>query len=130
MSGIYIASTVELGPRWVEYKEAGWPIVSSWIYEADAGQVENWADLWRRCVDESKCADGLILIAEGTHRPTGSMIEVGAALASNVPVAIVGDPKFMGSARNHPGVIGVYESVESAFQALGAVQGDGRSTDS
>ena len=91
MSGIYIASRVELGPRWIEYKEAGWPIISSWIYEADGGQVENWVDLWRRCIDESKHADGLIIILEEPHRPIGSMIEVGAALGSGVPVAVVGD---------------------------------------
>ena len=87
--GIYIASKIKHAPIWRALRDKGIPIISSWIDEAEPGQTEDFADLWTRCINEASHAGALILYAEEGEVLKGAYIEVGAALASKVPVFLV-----------------------------------------
>ncbi|NNU70397.1 hypothetical protein G9X67_34670 [Rhizobium sp. WYCCWR 11152] len=93
--GIYIASKTKHAQRWRFLRDyIGEPIISTWIYEAGAGESGDLADLWRRCILEASTAQLLILYREPDEVLKGAWIELGAALASGVPVFAVGIEEF------------------------------------
>lgn len=99
-AGIYVASKSELGPMWADKRDRrGFPIISTWIDECGEGETEDLADLWLRCITEASTCDALVAY----HRPgdvwKGAFIEIGAALAGDIPVFVAGDPP--GSWVNH-----------------------------
>lgn len=102
--GIYVASKVKHVQIWKAYRKAGYPIVSTWIDEAGAGESQNLSDLWKRCIREASMA-GAFVLYRALGRPEfgstfppdelkGAWIELGAALASDVPVFAVGIEEF------------------------------------
>lgn len=92
MKTVYVASRASLPARsamWRQYRDAGVPIVSTWIDEAGEGETESFAELWDRILLEIKTADRLVLYAEQEDFPLkGAFIEVGAAIALGKPVTI------------------------------------------
>lgn len=92
MEPIYIASRASLPERsamWRRYRDAGVPIISSWIDEADEGATEDFGKLWERIVEEIRAAARLVLYVEPTDFPLkGAFVEVGAALLAGKPVTI------------------------------------------
>ena len=88
--GIYMASKAIHGPRWRKLRDAGWPIVSTWIDEAEAGRTTDWAGLWDRCADEPARAAVTVLYAEDDETLKGALVEVGAALSHGRKVIVVG----------------------------------------
>ena len=80
----------------------GIPIISSWIDEAEVGQTEDFADLWTRCIDEASHAGALIAYMEDGEVFKGAFIEIGAALASKVPVYVVCSSSITLSFQKHP----------------------------
>lgn len=117
MAGIYIASKTKHGPRWRAMRDAGVPILSTWIDEAEEGATSDWQDLWRRCVSESSAADALIVYREPGEVLKGAFVEMGAALACGIHVYAVGLDEF--SVRHHPLVRSV-ASLDEALAAIGA----------
>ncbi len=136
MSGIYVASRASVPERpamWRRLRDQeGWPIISTWIDEAEAGQTENFSELWARIHSEIKASLGVILYAEAEDFPLkGAFIECGIALGMGKPVAVVipgvnlyggvyGDPneqwrpfRAIGSWISHPRVMPCV-SLESA----------------
>lgn len=100
---IYIASKTKHAEKWKKLRNAGVNIISTWIDEAGAGESKNLTDLAARCIDEAKSADRLILYCEPSDKLKGALIEVGAALASGVPVYVVGWGESLSTALNqHP----------------------------
>lgn len=100
--GFYVASKTKHAAKWKAYRDSGVPIISTWIDEAGIGETKSFPDLWRRCVSETRKARALIVYAEDGDELKGALIEVGAALASNTPVFMVGNIEAMKTARNHP----------------------------
>ncbi len=99
--GIYIASKTTHAAQWRTLRDRGAPIISTWIDEAGAGETSNWPDLWSRCVSEASSASALVVFRnENSEVLKGAWVEVGAALASGVPVFAVGCGEF--SFRHHP----------------------------
>lgn len=93
--GIYIASKAIHGPRWRFIRDGlGYPIISTWIDEAGPGQTKSFDDLWFRCIQESSTAGALIVYREAGEVLKGGWVEVGAALAWDVPVFGVGISEF------------------------------------
>lgn len=90
---IYVASRASLPARpamWRQFRADGWPIISTWIDEAEAGQTDDLGELWRRIEREVTTATALIFYAEPDDIPLkGAYIEVGMALAAGVPVLVV-----------------------------------------
>ena len=100
---IYIASKTKHAKKWQRLRSGGYNIISTWIDEAGQGESKDVSDLAIRCVDEAKSADRLILYAQNEDILKGALIEVGAALASNVPVYVVGwSPSFETALNKHP----------------------------
>jgi len=93
--GIFIASKTKHADRWRFLRDKiGEPIISTWIDEAGAGESNDLADLWRRCILEASTAELLILYREPEDVLKGGWVELGAALASGVTVFAVGVGEF------------------------------------
>ena len=88
--GIYIASKTKHAPKWRALRANGIPIISTWIDEAGEGETSDYADLWCRCISESKNAAALILYVEEGDVLKGAYVEMGAAVGAGVPVFAVG----------------------------------------
>lgn len=95
MSGIYMASKIAHATRWRLLRDkVGYPVISTWIDEAGEGESQDLSDLWRRCISEASTADVLVLVRENDEVLKGAWIELGAALASGVPVIAIGIEQF------------------------------------
>jgi len=93
--GIYVASKTKHAARWKGMRASGTPIISTWIDlaidKAKDGAVDH-ADLWDRCIEEAASSTAVVVYFEEGEVFKGAYVEVGAALASKVPVFLVGDP--------------------------------------
>lgn len=93
--GIYIASKTKHADRWRFLRDKiGEPIISTWIDEAGEGQSADLDDLWRRCISEASSCALLIVYREPDEVLKGGWIELGAALACDVPVYAIGLEEF------------------------------------
>lgn len=102
--GIYIASKTKHAPKWRAYREAGFPVISTWIDEAEEGQSDSFTDLWLRCVREASACAVLIVYREPDEIWTGALVEVGCALGNNRLVLGAGNWEDfkVNSFTNHP----------------------------
>lgn len=103
MSGIYIASKTTHGARWRDLRASGYPIISTWIDEAEVGATSNWPDLWHRCIKEASTAAATIVYREPGEVLKGAFVEMGAALSTGRVVFAVGCDEF--SVRHHMRVV-------------------------
>lgn len=97
---IYVASKAMYGREWVAMREAGVPIISTWIDQSGFGDTSDWPKLWLNCIAEASSANALVLIRRPRDIIKGAWVEVGAALGNNVPVFAVGIENY--SIRHHP----------------------------
>lgn len=98
---IYVASKIKHAHIWLKLKNEGLPISSTWIYEAAKDASKDLMDLWCRCINEASKAEVLLAYCEPGDILKGALIEIGAALAHDVPVVLVGfEPKL--TFLNHP----------------------------
>lgn len=116
---IYVASKSCHAPRWRILRAVGAPIISTWIDEADEGATADWADLWTRCVTEAARASHVLAYHEPGETWKGAFVEIGAALANDATVVVVGDPP--GSWTNHPQV----RQAPDLITALGEILAEG-----
>ncbi len=112
INGIYIASKTKHAERWRLLRANGVPIVSTWIDDAGEGETTDWNDLWERCIAEVKGARAVVLYVEPEETHKGTLIEVGVAIASGVPVFWVGPE--IGSIRRYE-YVSACASIEEAF---------------
>lgn len=113
---IYVASKTVHAPRWRELRDVhGLPIISTWIDEAGQGESRSLRNLWSRCIAESKACNYLIAYRQPNEILKGAFVEIGAALAVNNRVYLVGfDEQF--SFRNHPHVR-ICATLREAFES-------------
>lgn len=119
--GIYIASKTRHADRWLAMRAAGAPIISTWIDEAGDGASIDLHDLWHRCISESCSCQTLIVYREPEDVLKGAWVEIGAALASGIPVYAVG---LSGFTISNYRCIRHFESIEAAFTAASEPCGD------
>lgn len=112
---IYFASKSAHGSLWkmVRQDYAEIKVVSTWIDECEKGETEDHSDLWKRCVDEPKTADVLILYVEPGEYLKGALVEVGSALSNGVPVIVVGDISQHSWRHHH--LVSIAESIKEAI---------------
>lgn len=96
MTDIYVASKANYGLQWQDYQKR-WTkeninIISTWINESGEGETDNYNDLWQRCIEEASSCDFLVAYHAGDEVWKGAFIEIGAALASNKIVIVIGNP--------------------------------------
>lgn len=123
---IYVASRAsipERGAMWREYRAKGVPINSTWIDEDGPKASRDLAGLWDRIRIEVTSAERLVLYVEPDDFPLkGAFIEVGMALAANVPVMVVAPGVYI-EPRNyrplgswmHSPLVSRFDTVEEAF---------------
>lgn len=100
---IYVASKVKHAPMWRRFRDAGAPIISTWINEAGEGQTNDYKELASRCVREVQCATSLVLYCEHGEILKGAIIEAGVALAAGIRVYCAGDCESISRVfRSHP----------------------------
>lgn len=124
MKRVYGASRVKHAAMWKALRDAGEPIISSWIDEAGEGETKSLSELWERIEREVKSATLLVLYVEENDFPLkGALIEAGMAIAFGVPVFVVlgGDFELetrtlrpLGSWAQHP----LVEFKDSVVEAL------------
>lgn len=130
---IYVASRASVSARpemWRHLRDVdGWPIVSTWIDEAGAGETADLSELWHRIHVEIAVSAGLILYATEFDFPLkGAFIEAGMAIGRGLPVAVVlpdvkvspGSFYPIGSWINHPNVKR-FEDVHAARKWINVV---------
>jgi hypothetical protein len=88
---------------WRRYRNAGEPIISTWIDESEPGQTTDWADLWQRSIYEASTCTALIWHRQESEIHKGAFIEVGAALSHGRPILYHGPNDL--SVLSHPLVI-------------------------
>ena len=91
---IYVASKAKHAQVWLDLREAltDIDIISTWIDEAGEGESDSLTHLWDRCICEAHNADALIALYITGEEWKGAFVEIGAALASDTPIYVVGDP--------------------------------------
>lgn len=109
---------------WLDLKEQGLPISSSWIYESGENETDDFSELWDRIEFEIKRCDWVWFFGDKDDAPwKGALVEVGMGLAYNKEVyAII--PKGLegrlmrpvGSWLHHPQVIIVESIAEAKFK--------------
>lgn len=128
--GVYVASrasTPERPAMWRALRDAGHPIIATWIDEAGEGETACNAELWQRIEREVTGAERLVLYVEPQDFPLkGAYVEVGMALAAGVPVKVVAPGVEMqphtlrplGSWAKHP-LVTFCDTVEAALSHTG-----------
>ncbi len=114
-TSFYTASKTKHAPKWRALRDAGVPIVSTWIDEAGEGETSDYSDLWERCIREAVSAAVCIVYREEEETLKGALVEMGAALAAGREVRWIGPPVSM-SLMHHP-LIRTFDSIESAIAA-------------
>src|SRR5262245_58047803 len=94
MPTVYVASKAKHAFWWRALRAAGIDITSTWIdwsgNRADHEPcADEWQRHWSRCCKEARNADILLFVDLDDERQCGSLIEMGAALASGAQVYIV-----------------------------------------
>jgi len=97
----------------------GWPIISTWIDEAEQGATDDWSDLWQRCIAEAAAADVTFVVVFGGEKLNGALVEVGAALGAGRPVHVLdpGGALDSHSWLHHP-LVTVHRSRIEAWEAV------------
>lgn len=112
---VHCASKSTHGRQWQEARDAwskrGVEIISTWIDESGEGESASMTDLWARCIAEASTCDLLIAFYLPNEQWKGAFVEIGAALAHNRPVYVIGRPP--GSWTHHP-LVWFVRSVDEA----------------
>ena len=124
---VYVCSRTRYAREWINLRNSGWNITSTWIDEAGPGQTKDFKSLWHRI--QSEIAQSDVLIAyfnESDPTGQGMFVEIGMALAFNIPVILVreslryrdlqGIISTPGSWTNHSGVVTQTDSFQSALE--------------
>jgi hypothetical protein len=115
---IYIASKTKHAQRWIEWRESGVNIISTWIDEAGEGASPDLADLCKRCINECLECDAMIIYREGEDYLKGAFIEMGVALTRKIPIILVGDILPESSVFTQNGNVFTAETVEEAIDDI------------
>lgn len=105
---VYIASKFRHGRRW---RELDWweqfELTSRWVthYHDQVPDDPQFAKLgWLHDVEDVQRSDVLVLFGGEQDRLVGGLVEAGVALASGLPVVLVGESPDWGTWQHHPSV--------------------------
>lgn len=120
---IYTASKTKHAHKWIELRERGINVNSTWIDEAGKGQTKDMADLCRRCIRECIECDAMIVYSEEGDYLKGAFIEMGVALSiPSKPIVLVGEVLPFGSAFTYAPQVFRAKTIEDALDFLGTCQ--------
>ena len=98
---IYTASKKRLADMWVEYRDQGHNIISTWMDEVISMRSVNTRslrylrNLSTSCIKEAAEADVTVLYCERGENHKGSLLEIGSALGAGGEIRVVGRCKSM-----------------------------------
>lgn len=129
--GVYVASRASVparGEMWRALRAEGWLINSTWIDEDGPGETADFGELWDRISREVEGSAALIAYMEPDDFPVrGVLIEIGMALAHQLPVILVlpgvvlegPTSRPVGSWIKHP-LVRIARTIHEAFEDWGA----------
>lgn len=116
---IYIASKTKHAHKWIELRNRGLNVISTWIDEAGVGATKSMADLCRRCIEECLACDAIIVYSEKEDYLKGAFIEMGIVLSRrSIPVYLVGPVLPEGSAFTFSPNVIYATTVEDAINVI------------
>jgi nucleoside 2-deoxyribosyltransferase len=86
-------SHVQFHARWLKHNSLGTP-----------DTPEHAAEFWLQDEQDVRDADAVMVYAEGDDHLRGALVEAGIAIATGVPVIVVGTHADYGTWQHHPGV--------------------------
>lgn len=116
-TGIYVASKVKHAEMWRDLRSfEKMPIISTWIDELYPDDMDG---LWQRCISEASNAQAFLILRRPDEVLKGAWIELGAALASGVPVYAVGIEEYTVAKdkriRHFPNLVEARAAIRSAL---------------
>lgn len=110
MIRVYTASKLSAAPMWKDLQKL-WQkdafFHARWLRHVEIetpDTPENAEDFWREDEEDIETADVLIVLARPEDHVRGALVEVGMALAKNVPVIVIGEHADYGTWQYHSGV--------------------------
>lgn len=122
MIRVYTASKLGQAPLWRKLQNE-WPHVffhARWLRHVELktpDSPENAVRFWQEDEQDVKTADALLIYAAPDEHLRGALVEAGIAIASKVPVIVVGTHVDYGTWQYHPEVIRAYD-FDHAYQIL------------
>lgn len=112
---VYVASQTHHAEQWLEIGQewrlqTGHQIISSWpqmVYDGVPESTYNSKVFWQKNVSEIQDANVVLVFADTGDVLRGALVEVGVALATEIPIVCVGDHTSYGTWRHHPLVYNV-----------------------
>lgn len=98
---IYVISKVRHAAMWKQYRERGYPIISSWIDDGLETEID-FSEAWPRYLSEASQAKFAILYVEPGEVLKGGLFEAGAALGNGAIAFCVGEVEAARTLRQHP----------------------------
>lgn len=114
---IYPASKTMYAPLWRELRAGGIPIDASWLDRPNEAAWPSSSVLWDTLIREVSASSALVFYGAPGDEHKGAIAEVGAALASGVPVFTCGAPDW--SLFSHP-LCEAHPTLKSAVKAAHA----------
>lgn len=103
-NSIYVVSKVAHAGVWKGLRDRGYPIISTWIDDGTEPGID-FIEAWPRYLGEAAQASFVIVYVLPGEELKGGLVEIGAALANNAYVFIVGScPSALRTVRHHPRV--------------------------
>lgn len=87
---IYMASKTKHFQKWIDLRNNGVNIISTWIDEAGDGKTLDKKNLCLRVINEIKECDYLIVYVEEGEFLKGALIEMGVAMGFDKPIIMIG----------------------------------------
>ncbi len=84
---------IQAHARWLKHTAMGTP-----------DTADNAAEFWLQDEQDVRDADACLVFAEGDDHLRGALVEAGIAIATGVPVVVVGEHADYGTWQYHPGV--------------------------
>ena len=115
---IYMASKVKHFQKWIDLRNKGYNIISTWIDEAGPGQTKDKSELCNRVIDEVKNSDFLIVYIENGEFLKGALIEMGIAMGFGIPIFTVGQVLKPDSVFTYCSLIHQFNSIEESLNQI------------
>lgn len=111
---VYCASKSKHAPLWIEWKNKGAKITSSWLEKFDQGRLPNQTEHWDQILEDISGSDSLLFYSETDEIQKGAIAEFGIAFALGKKLFYVGPIEGSLTAVEHQKVQH-YPDLESFF---------------
>lgn len=122
---VYTASKIYRAAAWRVFREMHsdlFEFTSSWVLDNEIEKNDGDPDAckrgWVKNIEDVVKSDYLIAWASPDDELSGTLVEIGAALALTTKVILVGECKRFSTWQHHPQVIGQFTTLEEALLCI------------